>query len=129
MGSIVGIALAIVAAVLLLALAREWTRYARGDHIISRRQMAVRVTTCVLLVAVLAMVVVGVRLRFDTFDAVLTYWGIAMSLAAIAMGLAVWDLRQVRSYARDRRAESFGRLSAYIRRLERSRGTEHSGGQ
>ena len=88
-----------------------------------------RVVTCVLLVGLLLMVVIGVRLRFDTFDAVLTYWGIAMSLGALAMGLAIGDLRQIRHYARRRRAERFGRLSAYIRRLERSRGAEQPSGQ
>lgn len=127
MASIIGAVLGVLAAALLLALAREWRRYARGDHTISRPQMVVRATACALLVGQLLMVAVGVRLHFASFDAVLAYWGIAMVLSALAIGLAVWDLRQVRNYARRSRAESFGRLSAYIRRLERGRGEQPSG--
>lgn len=127
MSTAIGAGLGVLAATLLLALAREWRRYFSGHHIISRPQLVVRVTTCALLVGQLVMVAVGLRLHFTSFDGGLAYWGVALALAALAMGLAVWDLRQVRRYARRRRAESLGRMSAYIRRLERGRGAQPSG--
>ena len=127
MGIVIGTALGVTATVLLLALTREWLRYSRGHHTISRRQMAVRTVTCCLLVGVLVMVAVGLRVTFGSFDDMMAYWGTAMVMAAVAMGMAIWDLRQVRGHGRRQRAEGFMRLSAYIRRLERGRGGQPGG--
>ena len=129
MGYVLGPVLGVLACVVLVALMREWTRYRRGEHVISARQMAVRASTGVLLVGLLIMVTVGVRLVFQTFDAAMAYWGIVMALSALAIGAATWDLRQVRRWARRERAESYGRLSAYIRQLERSRPQQQAGGK
>ena len=129
MGFVLGPVLAVLACAVLVVLVREWTRYRRGEHVISGRQMAVRAVTGALLVGLLGMVAVGVRIGFQTFDAAMAYWGVAMSLAALAIASAIWDLGQVRRWARKRRAESYGRLSGHIRQLERSRPSEQAGGK
>jgi uncharacterized membrane protein YbhN (UPF0104 family) len=124
-----GIGLGVLALVLVAAIAREWSRYRRGTHFITRRQMIIRAICAAVLISALGMIAVGMSRRFADFDAVLTYWGIGLSLAALAMGLATWDLRILRSRSRRRRAESYGRMSVYIREIERRRGSEQAGGE
>lgn len=123
------IGLGVLALVLVLAIAREWSRYRRGTHFITRRQMIMRAVAAALLIATLGMIAVGMSRRFADFDAVLAYWGVGMSLAALAMALATWDLRILRSRSRRKRAESYGRMSVYIRQIDRRRESEQAGGE
>ena len=124
-----GIGLGVLALLLMAAIAREWARYRRGTHFITRRQMIMRAISATLLIGVLGMIGAGMSRRFADWDAVLGYWGVGLSLAALAMGLATWDLRILRSRSRRRRAESYGRMSAYIRQIDRRRESEQAGGE
>ncbi len=124
-----GIGLGVLALVLVMAIAREWSRYRRGTHFITRRQMIMRAISTGLLIGTLGMIGAGMSRRFADFDAVLGYWGIGLSLAALAMGLATWDLRILRTRSRRRRAESYGRMSVYIRQIDRRRESERAGGE
>ena len=63
----------------------------------------------------------GTRLRFSSVEVAVAYWALCLVLAVAAMVLAGWDLRLLRRSLRRRRAESYRRLSSYIRILERSR--------
>jgi len=114
--------LVLLAAALVARLVGEWRRYAGGGHVITRRQLVLRVASAVDLVLLLALLGVGARLRFTSAEAGIAYWGACLILALVAMALAGWDLRLVRRIFRRRRAESYRRLSCYIRALERSRG-------
>jgi len=109
--------LGLVAAALLGRLVGEWRRYARGEHIISSRQLALRAISAVLLVVLLALVVVGTNLQFKTVASEFIYWGICMVLAGAAIMLAMVDLWQVRRYARAKRAEMYQRISSYMRQV------------
>ncbi len=124
-----GIGLGVLAIVLVMAIAREWSRYRRGTHFITRRQMIMRAISAGLLIGTLGMIAAGMSRRFADFDAVLGYWGVGLSLAALAMGLATWDLRILRTRSRRRRAESYGRMSAYIRQIDRRRDSEQASGE
>jgi len=114
--------LGLLALVLLVRLAFEWRRYAGGGHVIGRRQMALRIASAVVLVLLLGLVMVGARLRFGSAGAAFAYWALCLGLALAAMMMALLDLRLVRRTRVRRRAESYRRLSAYIRKLEQSRG-------
>lgn len=116
-----GGALALLAIILLARLALEWRRYASGRHVISRRQMTLRFASAVDLVLLLALIVFGTQIRFPTAEAAFTYWAGCVALATVAMAMAVMDLRLLRRTSARRRAESYQRLSAYIRQVERSR--------
>jgi len=113
--------LGLLALVLLVRLALEWRRYVTGGHVIGRRQMALRVASAVDLVVLLALVLAGARLDFHTAGAALIYWVTCLALAVAAMVMAIIDLRILRATHGKRRAESYRRLSMYIRRLEQTR--------
>ncbi|MGI5818822.1 MAG: hypothetical protein ACOX9R_12070 [Armatimonadota bacterium] len=113
--------LGLLALVLLVRLVFEWRRYASGGHVIGRRQMALRVASAVDLLVLLALVLLGARLHFPTAEAAFVYWAICLALAAAAMVMAIVDLKMLRRTHGRRRAESYRRLSVYIRRLERGR--------
>lgn len=115
-------ALVLLAAALVARLVGEWRHYADGEHVITRRQLILRVASAADLVLLLALLGVGTRLRFASVEAGIAYWGLCLVLALTAMALAGWDLRLVRRVFRRRRAESYRRLSRYIRALERTRG-------
>lgn len=119
--------LALLAVALVVRLAAEWRRYTRGEHIISRQQMGLRVASAGDLMLLLVLVAVGARMHFSSFAAAVAYWGLCLLLAVGAIALAGWDLRLLGRVGRQRRAESYRRLSAYIRRLERSREGEEPG--
>jgi peptidoglycan/LPS O-acetylase OafA/YrhL len=109
--------LGLVAAGLLGRLAVEWQRYARGEHIITRKQLGLRAASGLVVVALLALVVVGVSLEFTRAQSAALYWSACLVLAAAAIMLAMADLWQVRKTARARRAEIYRRISAYIRQV------------
>lgn len=113
--------LGLLALVLLLRLVFEWRRYAGGGHIISRRQMTLRVASAVMLLVLLALVMLGARLDFAGAEAALAYWAVCLVLALAAMILAIIDLAILRRKHGERRAESYRKLSMYIRRLEQGR--------
>lgn len=115
-------ALVLLAAALVARLVGEWRHYADGEHVITWRQLILRVASAADLVLLLVLLGVGTRLRFASVEAGIAYWGLCLVLALTAMVLAGWDLRLVRRVFRRRRAESYRRLSRYIRALERSRG-------
>ncbi len=116
-----GGALGVLGVVLLARLGIEWRRYALGVHLISRRQMILRAVSAAVLLVLLVLVGLGMYVGFRTAEFAATYWSICLVLAFTAIVLAIWDLRVVRRTAGLRRAESFRRLSAYIRTLERAR--------
>ncbi|MGD9496894.1 MAG: hypothetical protein AB7Y46_11380 [Armatimonadota bacterium] len=107
--------------VLLARLLVEWRRYVEGNHLITRPQMILRVISAVDLVLLLVLIAAGARVGFGSAEAALAYWGLCLLLAFAAIALAAWDLLLVRRGWGRRRAESFRRLSVYIRRLEQSR--------
>jgi hypothetical protein len=113
--------LGLLALVLLVRLAFEWRRYASGGHVITRRQMTLRVVSAVDLLLLLALVLAGVRLDFATAEAAFAWWTVCLILALAAMIMAVVDLRMLRTTHGRRRAESYRKLSEYIRKLEQSR--------
>ncbi len=123
----VALLLGLVAVGLLGRLGVEWGRYARGEHVISGRQLGLRVASGIVLVALLAMVAVGVRLEFGRVQSTAVYWGVSMLLAGAAMMLAVLDLFQVRRSARRRRAEIYRRISSYIRQVSERRSVQQAG--
>lgn len=111
----------LLALVLLVRLLFEWRRYATCGHLITRRQMTLRVASAIDLLLLLALVVVGARLDFATAEAAFAWWAMCLVLALAAMVMAVVDLRMLRATHGKRRAESYRKLSQYIRRLEQSR--------
>ena len=113
--------LGVLALVLLVRLAFEWRRFARGGHIIGRRQMMLRVASAVVLMLVLGLVLAGMGLTFHSAEAAFTYWVICMTLVVLAMLMALLDLTLVRRKHGKWRAESYRRLSEYIRGLQKSR--------
>jgi len=117
-------ALALVGLVLLIRLLVEWRRYAAGKHIITRRQIILRVVSGILLIVLLVLIGVGLRVNFGSATAVFVYWGVCLSMAFSAMIMALWDLRLLKRISGRRRAESYRRLSQYIRRLERGRDSQ-----
>ncbi len=122
MAQLFGGALGVLGVALLARLAVEWRRYSAGTHLITRRQMILRVVSAADLVVLLVLVGVGAHLGFTTARGAATYWMSCLALAFVAIVLALWDLRLLRSAAGRHRAEGMGRLSRYIRRLEQSRG-------
>lgn len=121
MGYLLGAIVGALCLVLMIRLVLEWRRFARGGHIISGRQMALRVASAVLLLGLLAMVAAGARIQFESAETALAYWGGALVLALLAMMLAIADIGILRRRYADRRAESYRRLSSYIRSVERRR--------
>lgn len=121
--------LGLLALVLLVRLALEWRRYASGGHVIGRRQMALRIASAVDLIVLLALVLMGTRIGLQSATAALIYWMTCMALAFAAMVMAIIDLKILRATHGKRRAESYRRLSMYIRRLERSRNKKVSPGE
>lgn len=113
--------LGLLALVLLVRLVFEWRRYASGGHVIGRRQMALRVASAIDLLVLLALVMVGARLGFATAGIAAVWWAVCLGLALAAMVMAVIDLTMLRRNHGKRRAESYRKLSMYIRRLEQSR--------
>jgi signal transduction histidine kinase len=113
--------LGLLALVLLVRLVLEWRRYATGGHVIGRRQMTLRVVSAVDLVVLLALVLTGAGIDFPTATSVFVYGAVCLVLALAAMIMAIVDLRMLRTTHGERRAESYRRLSMYIRRLEQSR--------
>lgn len=113
--------LGLLALVLLVRLVLEWRRYAAGGHVIGRRQMTLRVVSAVDLLVLLALVLTGARLEFPSAEAAAVYWGICLALALAAMVMAIADLKMLRRTRGRRRAESYRKLSMYIRRLEQTR--------
>ncbi len=107
--------------VLLVRLVLEWRRYSRGGHIISRRQMMLRVASAIVLVLLLIMVGVGIRLPLTTAEAAFAYWAVALVLALAAIVMAIVDLTLLRRIFGRRRAESYRRLSSYLRAVDRRR--------
>lgn len=121
MAQFFGGALGVLGVVLLVRLTIEWRRYARGVHLISRSQMIGRIISAGVILALLMLVAVGMRVEFRTAEFAAIYWSICLALAFAAIVLAIWDLRVLRRRTKQRRAESYRRLSAYIRTLERAR--------
>lgn len=119
-----GAGLALLAGILLARLAWEWHRYARGGHIITRRQMTLRIASAVDLVVLLVLVAIGARLDFASATWMVVYWAVCLGLALAAMIMALLDLRLLRRTIGRRRAERYRRLSEYIRRLEQGRGRQ-----
>jgi hypothetical protein len=115
------VVLGLLALVLLVRLVFEWRRYATGGHVISKRQMSLRVASAVDLLVLLALVLVGARLEFATAEIAFVYWAACLALAVAAMVMAIMDLKILRRVHGERRAESYRKLSQYIRRLEQSR--------
>ena len=114
-------ALGLLALVLLVRLVLEWRRYVTGGHVIGRRQMTLRVISAVDLIVLLTLVVLGAGMDFATPGVAFIYWATCLALALAAMIMAIIDLRMLRKTHGERRAESYRRLSTYIRHLERSR--------
>lgn len=113
--------LGLLALALLVRLVLEWRRYATGGHVIGRRQMTLRVVSAVDLLVLLALVLTGARIHFPSAEAAAIYWGICLVLALAAMVMAITDLKMLRQTRGRRRAESYRKLSMYIRRLEQTR--------
>ncbi len=122
MAYLFGGALGVLGVALLVRLVVEWRRYADGKHFITRRQMILRIASAVDLLVLLVLVAAGVRVGFGSAETAFAYWGACLVLAFAAMALAAWDLSLLRRTRGRRRAESFRRLSTYVRRLEQSRG-------
>lgn len=118
--------LGLLGLVLLIRLVFEWRRYASGGHIITQRQMRLRVASAVLLLVLLALVLAGARIDFATAEAAFGYWAVCLALALAAMVMAIYDLCLLRRTRAGRRAESYRKLSMYIRSLEQQRdGQDH----
>jgi hypothetical protein len=83
--------------------------------------MMLRVVSAADMVLLVVLLGAGARLRFSSVEVAVAYWALCLVLAVAAMVLAGWDLRLLRRSLRRRRAESYRRLSSYIRILERSR--------
>ena len=113
--------LGLLALVLLVRLVFEWRRYASGGHIISRRQMGMRVASAVILLLLLALVMTGARIQFASAEGAFVYWAVCLLLALAAMIMAMFDLAMLRRTRGRHRAESYRKLSMYIRKLEQSR--------
>lgn len=109
--------LGLLAAVLLARLIWEWRRYARGGHVITQRQLYLRIASAADLIVLLGLIAAGVQIDFSTPEQAFAYWGICLALALVAMVLALWDLALLRRNYGRRRAESYRRLSNYLRRL------------
>ncbi|MFP4249863.1 MAG: hypothetical protein ACLFU7_09415 [Armatimonadota bacterium] len=113
--------LGLLALVLLVRLVLEWRRYVTGRHVIGRRQMTLRIVSAVDLVVLLALVLTGAGVNFPTATSAFVYWAACLVLALAAMIMAIADLRMLKRTHGERRAESYRKLSMYIRRVEQSR--------
>ena len=119
--------LGLLALVLLLRLLFEWRRYASGGTIIGSRQMMLRVASAGVLMVVLVLVMVGARLHFTSPEVAFAYRAGCLALVLLAMLMALLDLFLLRRTRGRWRAESYRRLSTYIRRLEKSRDEQADG--
>ena len=87
-------------------LALEVRAWRAGTRVVTRRQRALRVASAVLLVAIMAMILVGDRWLRESYGlpAAIAYWVFCFGLALSLVVLALLDLKEVGlGYGEDRK--------------------------
>jgi len=100
------IVLAIGILLVIAVLALEVRAWRAGRREVTRRQRSLRVASAVLLVAIMAMVLVGDRWLRESYGllAAMAYWAFCLGLTISLFVLALLDLKEVGlSYGEDRK--------------------------
>ncbi len=119
MNPTVAVLLAVAALGIIIAAVVELSKYFRGQSIISRQQLILRLIMAVLLLAIVGLSLWGmVYFQANPQPLTVAVFGFALVLLAVAvMVLAVVDLRQVRATQHRARAELYQRLAELRREL------------
>jgi len=116
----VGVGLAIVAVIIVISALVQISQYRRGQQLISRSQLTLRLVMAVLLLAIIGLSFGGV-VYFNTRQQPLTeiiFWLMLMLMAVVVVVLAVVDLRQVRRAQHRARAELYERMAQLQREMK-----------
>ncbi len=119
MNPTVAVLLAVAALGIIIAAVVELSKYFRGQSIISRQQLILRLIMAVLLLAIVGLSLWGmVCFQANPQPLTVAVFGFALVLlVVVVMVLAVVDLRQVRATQHRARAELYQRLAELRREL------------
>ncbi len=119
MNPTVAVLLAVAAIAIIIAAVVEVSKYFRGQSIISRQQLILRLIMAVLLLAIVGLSLWGMAyFQANPQPLTVAVFGFALVLLAVAvMVLAVVDLHQVRATHHRARAELYQRLAELRREL------------
>jgi uncharacterized membrane protein YfcA len=96
-------------------------QYLRGRHIITRRQLVLRLVTAALLLGIIAMIFFGALYNWPNPLSELVFWLAVTLLAILVIVLALFDLRQLE---RRRHLEQAALYRAIQELQDRARGSE-----
>jgi uncharacterized membrane protein len=118
---IIGIALPIFAFVVLLVLIGEVHRYKSGRHIISARRLGLRLVAGVLLLALIALVFVGLfvlhlREAAPRPQLFVTFWSTCLLIAVLLILVMLVDLREVGERYTQRQHEIWRDFAGFLAR-------------
>jgi len=122
----VGVTFVCLAMAVIIGMVYQALSYARGRHIISRRQFAMRMTNGLLLLATIALVFYAAVVRLTSPVTALVLWGLLTLFPLAVMVLAWLDLRQVARAQHQRQAELYRNLASLEQTL-RDRPDGHDG--
>ena len=120
MSYVTGVALAIVAVIIVISALVQVSQYRHGRQLISGRQLTLRLVMAVLLLSIIGLSFWGV-VYFNVWDQPLTeiiFWLMLMLIAVVVVVLAVVDLRQVRRAQHLARAELYKRMAQLQREMK-----------
>ncbi len=107
----VGVIFTCLAVAIIIGMVVQALSYARGRQIITRRQLAMRMVTGVLLLATIGLVFYTAVVKLTDPITVLVIWGLLIVLPVAVMVLAWLDLRQVARTQHQRQAELYRNLA------------------
>ncbi|MBU0607633.1 MAG: hypothetical protein KKI08_07080 [Armatimonadetes bacterium] len=107
----VGVIFTCLAVAIIIGMVVQALSYARGRHIITRGQLAMRMVTGVLLLATIGLVFYTAVVKLTDPITVLVIWGLLIVLPVAVMVLAWLDLRQLARTQHQRQAELYRNLA------------------
>jgi hypothetical protein len=122
----VGVIFICLAMAIIIGMVYQALSYARGRHIISRRQFSMRMATGLLLLSTIALVFYAAVVRFTNPVTVLVLWSLLTVLPLAVIVLAWLDLRLVARAQHQRQAELYRNLASLEQGL-RDKPEEHDG--
>jgi hypothetical protein len=114
-----GIFLAVIAVCAAIMMTVQLVEYLRGRSLLTRRHLALRLLTGVLLVGIVAGIYAGVLIRFPSPLAELAYWGSVVVFLGVVILLGLTDLRMLERVVHQRRAQLYRQLAEAEEQLRR----------
>ena len=108
-----GVGLAIAAVIIVIGALVQISQYRRGQQIMTRRQLVLRLVMAVLLLSIIGLSFFGVvyfHVRRQLLSEII-FWLLLMLVAVVVIVLAMVDLRQVRRAQHRTRAELYQRMA------------------